>query len=421
MDRALDPEMLRNGRRRRVGIGVGAVAVVVGAFVLLPALLRPSLRREALRTAKVERGAVEAVLQASGNAVPALERALSSPVDARVERILSRAGEAVAAGDEIVLLDTSAARLDLGRLEDRVAQKQSEERQARLALDLELESLAGRAESQRLEASVARYRAEQQKKLRAEGLTSEEALRTSEVEAQKAAIEVEQAERAVAAARSAGEARLGVLALDLAILAKERDEARRRLEGSTARAERDGVVTWVVPEEGATVRRGDVVARVADLGSFRVEATISDVHSARLATGLPARILLGEAHRGGRTLHGRVASVNPTIENGVLRFTVELDEPRTTELRNNQRVSVAVTAGHAERTLRVARGAFVEDGGESLFVVDGGRAVRRPARLGLLGYDVVEIVETPGGPREGDEVILSDLADYAGLDELRLK
>jgi HlyD family secretion protein len=418
MDRALDPEVIRSGRRRRFGIGLGAVAVVVGGFALLPGLLRPSVRREALRTARVERGAVEAVLQASGNAVPALERALSSPVDARVERILRRAGEAVSAGDEIVVLDTAAARLDLGRLDDRVAQKESEERQARLALDLELESLAGRAESQRLEASVARYRAEQHKKLRAEGLTSDEALRTSEVEAQKAAIEVEQAERAIAAARSAGAARVDGLALDLGILRKERDEARRLLEQSTARAERDGVVTWVVPQEGATVRRGEVVARVADLGSFRVEATISDVHSARLAVGLPARILLGDAHRGGQTLAGRVASVNPTIENGVLRFTVELDDPKTAALRNNQRVSVAVTSGHAERTLRVARGSFVEDGGESLFVVDGGRAVRRPARL---GYDVVEIVETPGGPREGDEVILSDLKEYAGLDELRLR
>ena len=32
-----------------------------------------------------------------------------------------------------------------------------------------------------------------------------------------------------------------------------------------------------------------------------------------------------------------------------------------------------------------------------------------------------EIVEIPGGPREGDEVILSDLTEYAGLDELRLR
>lgn len=421
MDRALDPEFLKSGRRRRIGFGVTAVASVVVVFVLLPGWLRPSLRREALRTARVERGAVEAVLQASGNAVPALERALSSPVDARVERILRRAGESVKAGDEIVALDTSAARLDLGRLEDRVAQKASEEKQARLALDAELESLASRAESQRLQSSIASYRSEQQKRLRGEGLTSDEALRTSEVEAQKAAIEVDQAQRAITAARQAGEARIGGLALDLGILRKERDEARRLLEQATARAERDGVVTWVVPQEGATLRRGDVMARVADLGSFRVEATISDVHSSRLSTGQEARILLGDAHRGGQILTGRVASVNPTIENGVLRFTVELDDAGAGALRNNQRVSVAVIAGHAEQALRVARGSFVDDGGESLFVVEGGRAVRRPTRLGLLGYDVVELVEAPGSPREGDEVILSDMKEYAGLDELRLK
>ena len=159
MDRALDPELLRRGRRRRIGLGVAAFVGVVALFVLLPGFLRPSLRKASLRTARVERGAVEAVLQASGNAVPALERALSAPVDARVERIFRRAGEAVRSGDEIVALDTAAARLDLGRLEDRVAQMASEERQARLALEAELANLASRAESQRLEASVAGIRA----------------------------------------------------------------------------------------------------------------------------------------------------------------------------------------------------------------------------------------------------------------------
>jgi len=416
MDRALDPELLRSSRRRRVVTAAAAVAVLVVLFVLVPRWFRPSLRRDALRTARVERGAVEAVLKASGNAVPALERALSSPVDARVEKILKRAGEPVRIGDEIVALDTSAARLDLGRLDDRVAQKASEERQARLALDADLADLAGRAESSRLETSIATYRSEQQRKLRSEGLTSDEALRTSEVEAQKAKIGAEQAERAITAARNAGEARIAGLALDLAILRKERDEARRLLEQGTARADRDGVVTWVVPQEGASIRRGDVMARVADLGSFRIEATISDIHSRRLAGGQAARILVGDA-----TLTGRVASVNPTIENGVMRFTVELDEPKAAALRNNLRVDVAVVTGQTVEALRVARGSFVDDGGESLFVIDDGRALRRPSRLGLVGYDVVEIAETPGGPREGDEVILSDMKDYAGLDELRLR
>lgn len=414
MDRALDPELLRSLRYRRWTIAGASAAVLVLLFLLLPAWLRPSVRRDTLRTARVERGAVEAVVQASGNAVPALERALSSPVDARIERIVKRPGEAVSAGDEIVVLDTSASRLDLARLEDRVAQKANEQTQARLALDAETANLESRVESQRLEASIASYRFEQEKKLRVEGLVSEESLRTAEVVAQKAAIELEQSKRAIVAARQSTDSKLAGLELDLGILRKERDEARRQLDLATARAERDGVVTWVVPQEGVTLHRGETIARVADLGSFRIEATVSDVHSSRLAAGQPARVLLG----GEATLDGRVATVNPTIENGVLRFTVELDSPHDERLRNNLRVEVAVVTGHADGALRVHRGGFVEDGGESLFVIAGNRAVRRPARLGLLGYQDVEIVS---GLAEGDEVILTDMKDYAGLDELRLR
>jgi HlyD family secretion protein len=87
-------------------------------------------------------------------------------------------------------------------------------------------------------------------------------------------------------------------------------------------------------------------------------------------------------------------------------------------LRNNLRVEVAVVTGHADGALRVHRGGIVEDGGDTLFVIAGNRAVRRPARLGLLGYEDVEVVS---GLAEGDEVILTDMKDYAGLDELRLR
>ena len=141
----------------------------------------------------------------------------------------------------------------------------------------------------------------------------------------------------------------------------------------------------LTPEQTAEMRRlaaacyeavgCEVMARVADLGSFRIEATVSDVHSTRLASGQPARITLGADK-----LTGSVASVNPTIENGVLRFTVNLDRPHDERLRNNLRVDVAVVTGHAADVLRVRRGGFVDDGGESVFVVRGNRAVRQARR-----------------------------------------
>lgn len=64
----------------------------------------------------------------------------------------------------------------------------------------------------------------------------------------------------------------------------------RELELAGIRADRAGVLTRVTPEEGATVQRGDFLARIADLDSFRVEATVSDVYAALLTEGMPVRV-----------------------------------------------------------------------------------------------------------------------------------
>ena len=55
----------------------------------------------------------------------------------------------------------------------------------------------------------------------------------------------------------------------------DRQEAERQLDLSMMRSDRDGAITWVIDSPGATIRKGDVVARIADLSSFRVDASIS--------------------------------------------------------------------------------------------------------------------------------------------------
>jgi HlyD family secretion protein len=414
MDRELDVSFRRRLLARRVGMGGAGVALVVAALLFLPGWLRPSVSRERIRTARVERGPVEATVQASGTVIPAFESVLSSPVEARVRKILKRPGERVVAGDEILSLDTSASQLDLGRLEDRLMQKANEQEQVRIGLEKSLSELRGRIESQRLDTEVAEARAAQNRKLRAEGLVSEETLRVVEVEAKKAQIQLRQLEEQVASERRAADSRVQGLNLDLAILRKERDEAGRQLELATTRADRAGVVTWVFNEEGGTVRRGDVIARIADPESFRVEATVSDVHSARLATGQPVKVVMD-----GEALPGRLASIYPSVENGSVKFNVDLADPRHLKLRDNLRVDVLVITGTRAEALRVASGPFADGGGtDRVFVVEGDRAVRRPVRFGLVGAEYLEVTD---GLAEGDLVIVSDMRDHAHLTEVKLK
>lgn len=414
MDRELDQSILRRRIGRRLAWGAASLGLFVAVLVLLPGWLRPAVERDRIRTGRVDRGPIEGIVEASGTVIPAFEGVLSSPVDARVEKILKRPGETVRAGEEILRLDTSQSRLALETIEDSLARKVNEQEQIRLALDKSLRDLRGRIESSRLDAEAAEYRAEQNRKLNKDGLVSEQSLKASEVEAKKARIELSQLEESVEDERRAAQARVQGLGLDLQTLVKERAVALRRLELATTRSDRAGVLTWVIPQEGATLRTGEVIARIADLDSFRVEATVSDVHSSRLAPGLPVRVLID-----GQPLTGRLATVYPMIENGAVKFAVDLDDARHPKLRNNLRADVLVVTASRAGALRVPKGPFSQGAAaEPVFVVEGDRAVRRTVRFGVTGYDHYEVLD---GLAEGEEAILSDMSDYVHLEQVSLR
>ena len=174
------------------------------------------------------------------------------------------------------------------------------------------------------------------------------------------------------------------------------------------------MLTWVVPQEGITVQRGQVIARIADLESFRVEAVVSDVHSSSLHAGQAVRVMLD-----GQPLTGRLAAIDPTIENGAVKFKVDLDDARHPKLRNNLRVDVLVVTGSRANAVRVSKGPFAQGAAtEEVFVIQGDHAVRRAVRFGLAGYEHLEVLD---GLAPGEEVILSDMKDYVHLKRVDLK
>ena len=399
---------------KRAAIATVSTGLALAALALLPGWLRPSVARSRLRIGRVELGRVEATLDAAGVVVPASERSIVAPFESRVLRVLKRAGDAVRAGDPIVELDTGSARLDLSRLEDRVAAQANEKTRLTLTLDRELLDLAAKAESRQLDVEVLSHRAAQREQLRKDGLVSDEALDEARAEAKKAAIEVKQLEAAAEAARKVAAAQIEGVAVAVRTLDREVVEARRQLELATARSDMDGIVAWVASQEGATVRRGDSVARVARPDAFRVEGTISDVHVARIASGMPVRIVAS-----GRALSGTVAAVLPAIEGGAAKFLVELAQPSDPELRQNLRVDVHVVAAAKDGVPSVPRGPFAAGGtSQPVFVVDGGRLVKRQVQFGLMGFDRLEIAD---GLDLGVEIVLSDMQDFAHLETVRLR
>jgi HlyD family secretion protein len=413
----MDREIGIRERRRRIVRRAAPVVVALAAagFLLAASVdwLRPSIERRDIVTARVMRGTVESTLDASGAVVPLEEEVVSSPVEARVLRVDRRAGDRVRAGDALLTLDTAASAAEAARLGDRVAQQESAVSELRLRLDEELAKLRAQLEQKLLDAEIDRYTSQQKSRLRAEGLIAEQDALAAQTVARKSEIEIRQLREAIARSERSREVQLAASAAATSMVRREREESRRQLELAMLRAGRDGVVTSILGETGTTVRRGDVIARIADLSSYRVEGSISDVHASRLAAGQRAHVVLD-----GLTLDGSIESVDPRIVNGVVRFYVRLDQASHPALRNNLRVDVEVVTSTRKGALLVKRGSLGEGTASHAFVVRGGEAVRVPVRFGLAGRQTIEVVQ---GLREGDEIVISDMASYEDVAKLRLE
>jgi HlyD family secretion protein len=415
MDRELDPGFRRRRNVRRAGIAVAAVGLAVAAVALASSRLRPSLDRGAIRVGRVERGRIEATVRASGRVIPAHERVLSSPIDARVLRVLRSPGDLLAPGDAILELDTSAARLELAKLDERLAQNENARRRNEAASDEALADLRSELAAQRLELEIADYRVAQHRRLFDDGLVSEDRLREVEVALEQDRIELQRLEQRVEARRRDRRIEGERLELEGRILEREREDVAQRLQLATTSIDEGGVLAWAVEQAGTMVGRGELLARIADLGSFRVEATVSDAYASRLSPGQPVRVEFDD-----ESLAGEIATIFPQIENGALKFVVELAEPSHAELRYNLRVDALVVTGRRDETLVVPRGPFVRGGAErqQVFVVHGDRAERRDVRLGLAGHRKLELIE---GAAEGEEIIISDVSRVIHAKEIRIR
>jgi HlyD family secretion protein len=414
MDRPVDPRYSRAKLLKRSGLGALAIVALLAVFAWGPEFLSPSVSRGRIRTALVSVGPIESTLTASGTVVPEFEQVLAAPVSARVLRILKKPGDPVRRGEPIVELDTKDSESEVKTIDEQLAMKENEQGQLRISLEASLIELRSQLEIKQLEAEQLRLQVEQNNKLRRESLISDEDLRKSEVQSQRAQIELRKLGEAIQNAEKSTRSQLAGRGIEISILRQRRRDKERLLRLATTESDRDGVLTWVVPEVGSVVREGDVIARVADLSSFRVEATLSDVHASQLTPGIPARVLVNDTY-----LDGSITSIAPTIKDGVMTVIIGLKDQANAALRSNLRVDVYIVSGHKDRVLKVRRGpAIPGEGTHDLFVIRGNAALKSPVQIGLSSFEEAEIVS---GLIEGDEVIISDMTEHMGRKEVRVR
>ncbi len=413
MDRAIPPEDIRARRIKRGIQAAAAAALVVIAFLYLRSCISPGISRERIRTAVVELGSIDASLSASGVVVPEYEQVITSPVRSTIVEVLLQSGDTVQAGQSIVRLDTEAAEFRVKQLRDQLNFLQNQKRQLILELERREIDLEASRDIKEMEVRFLGSQLEIARQLHDLGGTAGEELVQAELNLDIARRQLLQLDRSIENQNISLQTEIEGLDLQIQMKVNEVRESERDLNLACAKAERDGVVTWVSDNIGAYVGSGDVVARVADLNSYRIEAQISDMHAARLGVGGKVVVRIGDTR-----LSGTISSVRPSVENGIARFDVRLQLEDHTELRPNLRADVFVTTSFKEDVLRVANGPFFKGRvDQKIFVIEGDKASRRIVDIGLSNYDFVELI---GDIEPGDEVVVSDMSKFEHAGEVVL-
>ena len=414
MDREISKEVQRKEQRKQI-IKIGSIAGALIALVIgLISMLQTSLNRKDIHISKVDKGAIEVSVSASGKVIPAFEEIINSPINSRIMEIYKKGGDSVDVGTPILKLDLQSAETDYNKQLDEEHMKRLQLEQQRVINHNKLSEMEMNLKVSRMELDRKEVELRNERYLDSLGAGTTDKVRQVELDYNVSRLKLEEDQQKYKNEQALAEADLKVKELELNIFRKSLAETKRILDDARICSPRKAILTYVNNEIGVQINQGSKVAIVSDLSHFKIEGEIADTYGDRIAAGSKAVVKIGNDK-----LNGVVSDVTPLSKNGVISFTVQLEEDNHKRLRSGLKTDVYVMNAVKDDVLRIANSSYYVGKGEyELFVVNGDQVHKRKVRLGDSNFEYVEVVS---GLEEGDEVIISDMSPYKDKNKLKIK
>lgn len=414
MDRNIEQQVL-SGKKRKTTLYVllGVILMVAVIFVIRYSL-GSTLHQSEITTAIISRGNIENTINASGEVLPEFEEVISSPIAASVQKVLLDAGSRIAVGQSILMLDKSAAQMEYEKLKFQLESKQNDIRKIKLDLDKSFYDIKSNNNIKQLRINSLKASVENAKRLLKAGGGTREDIEQAELNLKVAQLEKQQLENEISSKQQSMRLQMKEVELAASIQQNDLDLLSRKLKQANIQASRNGVVTWVNKNIGATVQPGEVLARIADLSGFKVKGTISDHNIDLLKTGMTAIIRIGETQ-----VRGKVVNIYPSVQNATVSFDIKPDSSSNKLFRPNLKADVFLVTDQHEQVLRVNNGpAFQGTPSQYIYVLKDGIARRKLVQIGLSNFDYVELKDQL---KEGDVIITSDLKEFKNSSQINIK
>jgi HlyD family secretion protein len=386
----------------------GLVAAAAVAFALFVAVAGPRVE-----VAKVVRRDLVQSVVASGRVATPYRVDIGSQVVGTVAEVPVERGQAVKAGQTLILLEASEARAGVKQAEVAVAQAEARLRQLR-ELQLPVADQALRQARANLANAQAQY--DRNKRLFEAGFVGQSVLDDARRNVDVARTQVEAARKQLETAQPSGsDTALAVAALEqarAALLA-----ARAKLAYTTIASPWDGVLIARDIERGDVVQPGKALMVLSPAGETQIVLQIDERNFGRLKLGQKA-LVSADAYAQQR-FPAELTYINPGVDAQRGTVEVRLRVPQPPEyLRQDMTVSADIEVERRAAALAVRADAVRDATGPApwVLVVRRGAAQRQPVKLGLRGEGSVEVLD---GLAEGDLVVPASVANIKAGSRLR--
>lgn len=414
MDRKIPKEVLRKERNiKLIKLGTAILGAVV-AIAIIISLLRENIHLKNIRLSETDTGTIEVSVSASGKVMPAFEETIIAPIESRIMEIYKKAGDSVDVGTPLLRLDLQSIETDYRKMLDELQMRRYRIEQQRIKNNSTLSNMEMQLKVNEMQIDKMQVEVRNERYLDSIGAGTTDKVREVELSYNVAKLEQEQSRKKFENDKQVADSELRVQELELEIFRKTLAETKRILEDAQIRSPRKGVLTYINSQVGTRVPQGTQVAILSDLSHFRIDGEIADSYGDRIAVGNKAVIKIGSDE-----LTGLVSNVTPLSKNGVIQFSVQLDDDDNRRLRSGLKTDVYVMNAVKDDVMRIANGPYYSGPGTyELFVLNGKNLEKRKLQLGESNYQYVEVIS---GLQAGDRVVVSDMNQYRNKSKLKVK
>ncbi len=413
MDREISLKEIRKNKLKKIILVGGVFVCIVLSIMVFQSILKPNINKSQIRTCIVDKGKIEATISARGVIVPEFESVITSSIASKIIDVYHRSGDIVKKGDSILLLDKEEIMNTRKKMLEDKQLKNNDSRNKQLEFKRALNDLKISKSIKELSIKNLESYMNEARILEDLGGGTMEEVEQAEFKLKVAQIEMKQLDKKIEQQQTRIEIEVESRRIEEGFQDRKLKVLEKQIEQADVKAEYDGVITWVNEEFGKTVGRKETIARMADLSTYIVNCSISDIHSEKIHLGCNVIIDVNS-----EKILGTISQISASSSNGEVSFSVKLADEKSKFLRPNLAVNVYVITSCKEDVVRVRNGGFYNGSKKlSVFKIEGGEAIKVKLETGVNNYEFVEIVS---GLSPGDELIISDMTDKLRHEKLTL-